>query len=185
MNDQSGSSSLPVLFEVALKAYKQQTGIELAKHALAERLQDCNSVKDVAAVLRDQVQEFKEFREKSDKIMKPIEKILTVLHKISSVASLGHDAGLVCPKVLAGCSVSLTLSYRISLLSKQYRLALVSYSRYVPFFNNAACIFVTSKHISRSRASLAITMLWQICLSQLDTSSVASRSIPRFLLRTL
>ena len=97
MSDQSGSSSLRVLFEEALKAYEQQTGIELARHPLAERLQDCSSVEDVAAVLRGQVQEFKEFREKSDNIMKPIEKVLTVLHKLSSVAGLGHDVGLVCP----------------------------------------------------------------------------------------
>ena len=97
MNDQSGSSTLRVLFDDALEAYKQQTGIELAKHALAERLQDCGSVEDVAAVLREQAQEFKEFRENSDNIMKPIEKVLTVLHKLSSVACLGHDVGLVCP----------------------------------------------------------------------------------------
>ena len=97
MSDQSGSSSLRVLFEEALKAYEQQTGIELARHPLASRLQDCSSVEDVAAVLREQAQEFKEFREKSDNIMKPIEKILTVLHNLSSVAGLGHDVGLVCP----------------------------------------------------------------------------------------
>ncbi len=185
MSDQSGSSRLRVLFENALKAYKQQTGIELPKHAIAERLQDCGSVEDVAAVLREQAQEFKEFREKSDNIMKPIKQVLTVLHKLSSVAGLGHDVGLVCPKALAGRSVSLTLSHRISLLSKRYRLALVSYSLYIPFFSNSACIFVISKHISRSRASLAITTLWPICSIQLDTSSVASRSIPRFNLRML
>ncbi len=185
MNDQSGSSTLRVLFDDALEAYKQQTGIELAKHPLAERLQDCGSVEVVAAVLREQAQEFKEFREKSDKIMKPIEKVLTVLHKLSSVAGLGHDVGLVCLKALTGRSLSLTLSYRISLLSKRYRLALVSYSLYIPFFSNPVCIFVTSTHISLSGASLAITMLWQSCSSQLGTSSVASRSIPRSLLRAL
>src|SRR6266446_9027088 len=105
MNDQSGSSNLRVLFEDALKAYKQQTGIELAKHPFAERLQGCSSVEGVAVVLRDQAQEFKEFREKSDKIMKPIEKVLTVLHKLSSVADLGHDVGLVCLKALTGREV--------------------------------------------------------------------------------
>jgi hypothetical protein len=41
MSDQPGSSNFRVLFEAALEDYKQQTGIELAKHPLAKRLQNC------------------------------------------------------------------------------------------------------------------------------------------------
>ena len=79
-----------VLFEAALEYYKQQTGIELAKHPLAERLQDCNSVKSVTDILREQTQQdFKEFREK-DKVLKPLEKVLTVLHKLSSIGLVRH-----------------------------------------------------------------------------------------------
>ena len=90
MNDQPGSSHLRVLFEAALEDYKQQTGIQLAEHPLAERLQDGNSVESVTAVLREQAQDFKEFREK-DKVLKPLKKVLTVLHRLSSAV------GLVCP----------------------------------------------------------------------------------------
>jgi hypothetical protein len=79
-----------VLFEAALEDYKQQTGIELAKHPLTERLQYCNSVESVTAILREQAQDFKEFREK-DKILIPLKKVLTVLHGLSSAANL------VCP----------------------------------------------------------------------------------------
>jgi hypothetical protein len=93
--DHSGSSHLCVLFEAALKDYKQQTGIELAKHPLAERLQDGNSVDCITAILRDQAQDFKEFREK-DMVLKPLKKVLTVLHRLSSVANFA-DVGLVCP----------------------------------------------------------------------------------------
>jgi hypothetical protein len=96
MTDQSGSSHLLVLFEVALEDYKQQTGIELAKHPLAERLQDCNSVESVTAILREQAQDFKEFRER-DKVLKPLKKVLTVLHRLSSAADFAQDVGLVCP----------------------------------------------------------------------------------------
>ena len=98
MSDQSGSSRLHVLFEPALEDYRQQTGIKLAEHPLAERLQNCNSVESVTAVLREQVQDFKEFREK-DKILKPLKKVLTVLHRLSSAANFArdHDVGLVCP----------------------------------------------------------------------------------------
>jgi hypothetical protein len=96
MSDQSGSSHLRVLFEAALENYNQQTGIELAKHPLAERLQDCNSVESVTAILREQAQDFKEFREK-DKVLKPLKKVLTVLQRLSSSANFAQDVGLVCP----------------------------------------------------------------------------------------
>jgi hypothetical protein len=96
MSDQSGSSHLRVLFEAALEDYKQQTGIELAKHPLAERLQDCNSVDSVTAILREQAQDFKEFREK-DKVLKPLKSVLTVLHRLPTAANFAQDVGWVCP----------------------------------------------------------------------------------------
>ena len=96
MSDQPGSSHLRVLFDVALDDYKQQTGIELAKHPLAERLQGGNTVDSVTAILHEQAQDFKEFREK-DKVLKPLKKILTILHRLSSVVDLGLGIGWVCP----------------------------------------------------------------------------------------
>ena len=95
MNRQSGSSHLRVLFESALKDYKRQTGIELANHPLAERLQDCNSVESVTAILREQAQDFKDFREK-DKLLKPLKRVLTVLDILSSAVYFVQDVGLVC-----------------------------------------------------------------------------------------
>ena len=94
MSDQSGLSHLRVLVEAALEDYKQQTGIELAEHPLAGRLQDCNSVESVTAVLREQAQDFKQFRE-NDKVLKPLKKVLTVLHKLSSTADFAQGVGLV------------------------------------------------------------------------------------------
>ena len=96
MSGRPGSSRLCVLFEAALKDYKHQTGIELAKHPLAERLQDCNSVESATAILCEQAQDFKEFREK-DKVLKPLKKVLTVLHILPSAADFSQDVGLVCP----------------------------------------------------------------------------------------
>ena len=95
MSDQSRSSHLRVLFEAALEDYKQQTGIELAKHPLAERLQDCHSVESVTDILREQTQDFKGFQEK-DKVLKPLKKVLTVLDKLSSAADFVQDVSLVC-----------------------------------------------------------------------------------------
>ena len=101
MSDQSGSLHLRALFEAALKNYKQQTGIELAEHPLAERLQYYNSVESVTAILREQAQDFKEFREKN-KILKPLKKVLTILHKLPSAANFAQHVGLVCPKAPTG-----------------------------------------------------------------------------------
>ena len=96
MSDQLGSSPLLVLFEAALEDYRKQTGIELVKHPLAERLQDCDSVDSVAAILRDQAQGFKQSREK-DRVLRSLIKILTVLDGLASVANSAQDVGLVCP----------------------------------------------------------------------------------------
>ena len=96
MSAQSGSSRLRVLFEDALENYKQQTGIQLAEHPLAERLQDCNSVESITTILREQAQDFKEFRDK-DKVLKPLKKVLTILHMLPSAADFAQDVGLVCP----------------------------------------------------------------------------------------
>ena len=85
-----------MLFQTALEDYEKQTGIELAKHPLAERLQYYNSVESVTDILREQAQDFKESREK-DKILKPLKKILTILHRLPSVANFAQHVSLVCP----------------------------------------------------------------------------------------
>ena len=62
MSDQSVSSCLQVLFEVALKDHEDQTGIALAKHPLAAQLQ--NRLPRIRyAVLHKQTRVFGEFRE--------------------------------------------------------------------------------------------------------------------------
>ena len=96
MSDQSGSSRFRVLFEAALEDYKQQTGIDLAEHPLVDHLQDVNSVESVTAILCEQAQDFKEFREK-DKVLNPLNKVLTILNILPSTADIAQDVGLVCP----------------------------------------------------------------------------------------
>jgi hypothetical protein len=108
MSDESGSSHLRVLFEAALQDYENQTGIGLANHPLAEKLQDCDSVESVTAVLREQTQAFNEFRGK-EKVMKPLQNAVSVLFNLSATADVGQAVGLVRPQPLTGCSTSLTL----------------------------------------------------------------------------
>jgi fungal STAND N-terminal Goodbye domain len=108
MSDQSASSHLNVLFDAALKDYETQTGIALAKHPLAERLQECHSVESITAVLHEQTQAFNEFRGK-DKIIKSLKNAVSVLYKLSACAKLGEVIGVVHPKTLMGRFIHLTL----------------------------------------------------------------------------
>ena len=89
MSDQSGSSHLKVLFEAALRDYERQTGIALAKHPLAERLQGCDSVESITAVLYEQTQAFNQFRGK-EKVIKLLKNAVSVLYKLSACAKLGE-----------------------------------------------------------------------------------------------
>jgi hypothetical protein len=104
----SRPSHLHLLYEAALEDYKHQTGIELAEHPLAVRLQDCNSVESVVStIFREQAQDVKEFGER-DTILTPFKKVLTVLHGLSSAASV------VCPQAPMRCSTFTPLFYSIS-----------------------------------------------------------------------
>jgi hypothetical protein len=94
--DLSASPHLQVLFEAALQDYEKKTGIALAKHPLANRLENCDSVDSVFAVLHEQTQAFSGFRGK-DKVLKPLKKAVSVLCKISATANFGQNIGLVRP----------------------------------------------------------------------------------------
>jgi hypothetical protein len=90
MSCQPGSSRFQALFEFALQEYEKQTGIPLAKHPLAEQLQNCQSVESVMALLQDKARAFSKFRG-SGKITKSLKSV------VSAIAALGQDIGMVCP----------------------------------------------------------------------------------------
>jgi hypothetical protein len=98
MSDQSGPSHVQALFEAAFQDYERQTGKTLANHPLAEKLQSCDTVESVAAVLREQTETSSEIRGK-EKVLKPLKNVLSVLHKLSSASAVnfGHHLGLVRP----------------------------------------------------------------------------------------
>jgi hypothetical protein len=102
MSNHPGSSRFRVLFEAALQQYEKQTEIPLAKHPLAEQLQNCDSVESVIAILQEQVRAFSEFRG-SDRIMKSLKGVVSVLSTLSAVADLSDSIGLVRRKVPIGC----------------------------------------------------------------------------------
>jgi hypothetical protein len=101
MSDNLQSSRIEALFESALHDYEKQTGIPLAKHPLAEQLQNCRSVDSVTALLQEQARAFKDFRN-GDKIMKSLKSIVSALSKVSAVAAAGHNIGVVRSLFLIG-----------------------------------------------------------------------------------
>ena len=108
MSNQSGSSHLKILFEEALRNYEDQTGIVLSKHPLAERLQECDSVDTITAILHEQTHAFNEFRGK-EKVMRLLKNAVSVLYKLSACARLGEVIGMVQLKALMASSTHLTL----------------------------------------------------------------------------
>ena len=104
MSDQLGLSRSEVLFESALQDYEKQTGIPLSKHPLAEQLQNCQSVESITILLQEQARAFNDFRG-GDRIMKLLKSVVSTLSRVSAVAALGHDIGMVCPWLLFECSI--------------------------------------------------------------------------------
>ena len=96
MSDQSGPSHLRELFEAAFRDYERQTGKTLANHPLAEKLQSCDSVESVTAVLREQTEISSEIWGKG-RVLKSLKNVLSVLHKLSSTSAVnfGQHLGLV------------------------------------------------------------------------------------------
>jgi hypothetical protein len=106
MSDQSGLSPFQALFESALQDYENQTGIPLANHPLAERLQDCQSVESVTALLQEQTRAFCKFRG-NDRIMNSLKSVVSALSQVSATPALSQ-AVMVCRRQPIGCSASLT-----------------------------------------------------------------------------
>ena len=103
MSYQLGSSRFETLFESALRDYEEQTGIPLAKHPLAEQFQNCQSVDSVTTLIQEQARAFSDFRG-SNKVMSSLKGVVSALHRVSAIAALGQDIGMVCPSLFIGRS---------------------------------------------------------------------------------
>jgi hypothetical protein len=91
-----------------MQDYEKKTGIVLAKHPLAEKLQNCNSVESVTAVFQEQTQAFSDFRG-GDKVLKPLKTIVSVLHKLSAAADTINLDTSVCDNRVFDLQMFLTL----------------------------------------------------------------------------
>jgi hypothetical protein len=100
------SSSIPDLFNAALQEYQNQTGCNLIELPLAKRLETCNSVDSISAILQEQAQIFCKFRGDDGKLMKSVKSSVDVLYTLSISAVLGEGIGLVLPKSFIGIPCS-------------------------------------------------------------------------------
>ena len=151
MADPSGSTHFQARFESALQAYQTTTGITLAEHALAVQLQSCNTVESITTLVQGQAQPFSNYQE-SDRIMKSIKTIVSILTPLSVAASLADAVGLVRQVAMVVRFTFLTFFCSHSHPRKQYRLVLPSYLMYVPLSKSYANTLVTSKWTRRPRA---------------------------------
>jgi hypothetical protein len=106
--DHLRSSLFRGLFESALQAYESKVVVTLAEQPLAIQLQSCDSVESITAVLQGQVNAFTEFRG-SDRAMKSIKDIVSILTRLSDTSSLATDIDLVRHQMLMACFSTLTV----------------------------------------------------------------------------
>ena len=95
MSQPSSSSAFQDLFKAALQDYENQTKTKLVQHPLAKKLEACNSVDSITAILQEQAQVFGGFRRDDGKIMKSLRSSVDVLYTLSNSTILGEVVGLV------------------------------------------------------------------------------------------
>jgi hypothetical protein len=89
------SSSFQDLFNTALQEYQNQTGYKLTEHPLSMRLETCDSVDSIIAILQEQAQIFCEFRGDDGKLMKSVKRSVDVIYTLSISTVISEGIGLV------------------------------------------------------------------------------------------
>jgi hypothetical protein len=104
MGDYPGSEStwFRARLESALQAYEETAGVILAEHPLAVELQSCHSVESSATVLKYEANSLGDPLGGSDRIIRPIERIVSILFTLSST-NLGDADSSVRQQVMTGC----------------------------------------------------------------------------------
>jgi hypothetical protein len=89
------SSNFRILFDAALQDYKDKTGTSLTDHPIAKQLETCESVISITAILQEQAQSFREFRENDGRLMKALNSSVDVLCAPAISSTLNEAIGLV------------------------------------------------------------------------------------------
>jgi hypothetical protein len=89
------SSTFRILFDAALQDYKDKTGNSLIEHPIAKQLETCESVNSITAILQEQAQSSREFRENGGRLMKALNSSVDFLCAPSITSALNVAIGLV------------------------------------------------------------------------------------------
>ncbi len=149
-------ASFQSILDAALDSYAKQTGVDLTKHASADKLQSLRSPEDVVQLLRERETAFKDYRDKHRQLIDCLRSIVQVVHAFSG--TLGEAAGLVSSRH----SVHLVLSYLMPPhrchfnRPKRYLWALMFSSRYASSFPFSSGSYVIFVYIRRLLASVRV-----------------------------
>ena len=140
MGDQSRSTRFRALFDSALRAYEEKTGITLAEHSLAMRLQSSPSIESITTLIQDQIRASSGSRG-IDRITNSLENTISIVSTLSATTAFDWAIDMVCRKFPMACSTSLIGFSRHSHLKLQYMQVSLSYLLYVLFLVTT-CIFL-------------------------------------------
>ena len=103
----SSTSNYQVIFDNALKSYKNKTGKDLPSDPLIFKLESCNSPHAVLDLLRDQIPGFNQSESSHDGPMKWLDPTVMVLYAFSS--TIGGAASLVSLRMIEVVHAGLAL----------------------------------------------------------------------------
>ena len=95
----SSSSNFQSIFNTALKAYEKRTKKDLLAHPLASRLQTCDSLGSILALLQGQVDDLDQARKSDERLTKWLSPTISVLLAFSG--TLGEGVSLVRLKMIS------------------------------------------------------------------------------------
>ncbi|KAH9962413.1 hypothetical protein BC827DRAFT_219833 [Russula dissimulans] len=167
----ASSTTFQSILDAACDSYAKQTGVELAKHPSADKLQNCRSSEDVLQILLERETAFKDYRDKHRKFLDRLRPIVQVVHKIS--AHFGKVADFVPFPPTKAIFVAIDI-----LLSAALRVS-SSYDALLELFECVAN-FLNRLHIYTEKITSSSTMsniIVQILAEVLSVFALATKQI--------
>jgi hypothetical protein len=96
MSYELGSSRLQAIFESAYRDYETRTGMTLAAQPFVQQLEDHHTVRSITTLLQGHIPTFRGYsRSYRDRMMEPIECIVSEIWMLSSIVTLDDAIDLV------------------------------------------------------------------------------------------
>jgi hypothetical protein len=92
----TSSTNFPLILDAALNDYARQTGMDLSKNPLFDKLQNCDSPDSILDLLQDRAAAFKSYRDGHQGLINRLSPVVQVLHAFSGI--LCEVTCLVIPK---------------------------------------------------------------------------------------